>query len=75
MTWQDIVLNNVHQDGPVEQSVKELRKVAFELSEATWWDSREEVTALEDEQEQAGIGDVINIAERHTEMGDLGRRR
>ena len=45
------------------------------MSEATWWDSREEVTALEEEQEQAGIGDVINIAERHTDMGGLARRR
>ena len=74
-TWQEIVLNNVRQDGPVEQSMKELRKVAFEMSEAIWWDSREEVTALEDEQEQAGIGDVIDIAERHTEVGGTGRRR
>ena len=73
--WQDIILEKIREDGPIEQSVKELRKVAFEMSERKWWDSREEVTALEDEQEQAGIGDVVNLADRSIEAGGGSRRR
>lgn len=74
-TWQDIVLGKICQSGPMEQSVKELRKVAFEMSESKWWDSREEITALEDEHDGAGMGEVINIADRNNETGSAGRRR
>ena len=74
-TWQDIVLDNIRHGDPVDKSVKELRKIAFDMSEAKWWDSREEVTALEKEQEEAGIGDVIDLADRNNETGGAGRRR
>ena len=64
VAWQDIVLDKIRHDGIVDRSTKEIRKIAFDLSEIKWWDSREEITALEDEQEAAGIGEVINIAGR-----------
>lgn len=76
IAWQDTVLESLRHDGNLNKSVKELRKIAFDLSEAKWWDSREEITALEDEQEEAGIGEVINIADRNNDTGDgAGRKR
>ena len=74
-SWQDIALERLRQGGETEMSVKELRKEAFGLSETKWWDVREEITALEDEQEEAGIGEVINITDRGNEVGGAGRRR
>lgn len=75
--WQSLLLYNMKNSGlgvGHESSVKELRKKAFEQAEERWWDCREEVRALEDEQEEAGIGEVISIAERGAESG-AGRRR
>lgn len=46
---------------PESSSVKEIKARAFEMSEEKWWDFREEITALEDEQEAAGIGEVVSI--------------
>ena len=54
--------------------MKELRKEAFELAEKKWWDNREEITALEDEQEAAGIGEVVSMSDR-ADDGGTGRRR
>lgn len=59
----------------VEKNVKELRKDAFIMAEEKWWDSREEIMALEDEQEAAGIGEVVSIADRTDNPGGAGRRR
>ena len=57
---------------PLESlSVKELKAKAFDLSEEKWWDCREEITALEEEQEVAGISEVVSLAER----GEGGPRR
>jgi hypothetical protein len=56
-----------------EQSIKELRKLAFKMAEERWWDCREEVTKLEDEMEEGGVGEIVNMAERATE--GAGRRR
>ncbi len=53
---------------PESMTVKEIKTRAFELSEEKWWDCREEITALEDEQEAAGIGEVVSLADR----GDVG---
>ncbi|EZF35330.1 hypothetical protein H109_04031 [Trichophyton interdigitale MR816] len=70
--WQDIVLAKLREkDSGAEMSVKELRKVAFDYAEEKWWDCREEITALEDEQAEAGIGEVVSMATR----GDSGPRR
>ena len=69
--WQQLVLAN-RKAG--DQTVKELRKLAFSQAEERWWDAREEIMALEDEQEAAGIGEVVNISDRNAEAG-AGRRR
>lgn len=49
-------------------AVKEIKTKAFELSEEKWWDCREEIQAMEEEQEAAGISEVVSLAER----GDAG---
>ena len=59
---------------PEALAVKELKSKAFELSEEKWWDCREEITALEEEQEEAGITEVVSLAERG-EAGGGHRRR
>ncbi len=75
-SWQEIVLEELRQKSSLlDRSVKELRKLAFEMAETKWWDCREEITALEDEQEEAGIGEVFSIADRTVEAGAIGRRR
>lgn len=62
---------------PESLSVKEIKTKAFEMSEEKWWDCREEITALEDEQEAAGIGEVVSLADRAEVGGASGglRRR
>ena len=57
------------------QSVKEVRKRAFDRAEEKWWDCREEIRALEDEQTEAGIGDVVSLADKAQASGGAGRRR
>ncbi len=74
--WQEVVIEQLRQIPAGEaNSVKEVRKLAFERAESIWWDCREEIAALEDEQEQAGIGEIVNIAARSGEGGAVGRRR
>ncbi|OJJ50166.1 hypothetical protein ASPZODRAFT_13256 [Penicilliopsis zonata CBS 506.65] len=74
--WQRLLIERMKaKDSSVEKTVKELRKEAFDLAEEKWWDSREEVMALEDEQEEAGIGEVVSIADRGEHGGGAGRRR
>ena len=73
--WQELALERLKERAQAEMSVKEVRKEAFGLAESKWWDAREEITALEDEQEEAGIGDVINIADRGNDAGGTSRRR
>ncbi len=76
VAWQDIVIESLrNNDATFQESIKELRKMAFDLAEGKWWDCREEITALEDEQEEAGIGEVISMVERNSEAGGAGRRR
>jgi hypothetical protein len=60
---------------PETLSVKEIKTRAFEMSEEKWWDCREEITALEDEQEAAGIGEIVTLADRAETSGGVGRRR
>ena len=74
--WQNILIESLRQKGQGdEKTVKELRKAAFAMAEEKWWDSREEIMALEDEQEAAGIGEVVNMADRTESVGGAGRRR
>ncbi|EEP76159.1 conserved hypothetical protein [Uncinocarpus reesii 1704] len=73
--WQEILLTKLKDsNAATEKTIKELRKDAFDLAEEKWWDCREEITALEDEQEEAGIGEVVSMSER-AEMPSAGRRR
>lgn len=75
-SWQELGLESVRlKDNTVNRSVKELRKVAFDLAETKWWDCREEITALEDEQEEAGIGEVVSMMDRGSETAGASRRR
>ena len=76
--WQDAILEEMKYkrgDEAHMKGVKEMRKTAFERAEAKWWDCREEIQKLEDEQEEAGIGEVVSIADRGGGEGGGGRRR
>ena len=74
-SWQELVLEKAQSKGDsINNSVKELRKVAFELAENKWWDSREEITAEEERQEEAGIGEVVSMVDR-ANTGGPNRRR
>ena len=74
-SWQELVLENLQNKGDgINSSIKELRKVAFDLAETKWWDSREEITAEEERQEEAGIGEVVSMADRATTGGPNKRR-
>ena len=74
--WQDMVLDKMRKGDPsINRSIKELRKLAFDRAETMWWDCREETTALEDEQEAAGISDIVSISDRNNVSGAVGRRR
>lgn len=64
------------------KTVKELRKEAFTVAEEKWWACREEIRGLEDEQEEAGIGEVVSLADTSGSGGgggggggSAGRRR
>ncbi|PYH85042.1 putative kelch repeats protein [Aspergillus uvarum CBS 121591] len=74
--WQKILMDTLKERGvSLDKNIKELRKDAFNMAEEKWWDSREEIMALEDEQEEAGIGEVVSIADRADNAGGAGRRR
>ena len=72
--WQNIILEELDRKGrSAEKSPKEVKKMAFERAEEKWWDCREEIRTLEDEQEAAGIGEVVSLADK--EGAGAGRRR
>jgi len=74
--WQETVIDWLKYQRDMELEVKEIRKKAFERSEQKWWDCREEIQALEDEQEAAGISEVVALDQRGGgEGGGAGRRR
>jgi hypothetical protein len=74
--WQNILIEKMKDEGSgAQKTVKELRKDAFDMAENKWWDCREEITALEDEQEEAGIGEVVSIADKGDATAGAGRRR
>lgn len=71
--WQEIELEAMKYMRNVEnRSVKEIRQKAFVRAEQKWWDVREEIQNLEDEQEAAGISEVVSLAERGGEGGGAG---
>ena len=74
--WQTLFLEDPrNKDSAAHQSVKEIKKAAFAIAENKWWDSREEITAEEERQEEAGIGEIVNMAERNSAVGGTNRRR
>ncbi|EAT76862.1 hypothetical protein HBH56_219510 [Parastagonospora nodorum] len=74
--WQNVIIDDLAFRGKTgEKSPKEIKKLAFERSEEKWWDCREEIRALEDEQEAAGIGEVVSLADKEGSGGGVGRRR
>ncbi|XP_014555535.1 hypothetical protein COCVIDRAFT_38734 [Bipolaris victoriae FI3] len=76
--WQNIILEELERKGTsAEKSPKEVKKLAFERAEEKWWDCREEIRALEDEQEAAGIGEVVSLTDKEgaSGAGGVGRRR
>ena len=74
--WQQLLLDELaYVYAPEHKSVKELRKTAFDRAEAKWWDCREEIRVLEDEAEEAGIGEVVSLEDRDKGAGGAGRRR
>ncbi|KAL9130865.1 MAG: hypothetical protein Q9217_001066 [Psora testacea] len=76
MIWQELVLERLKQQNNIaSQSFKDLRKTAFELAEKKWWDCREEIEAEEEQQGEAGIGEVVNLPDRTKAGGGAGRRR
>lgn len=74
-SWQELVLEKLQSKSVgISSSIKELRKVAFDLAETKWWDSREEIIAEEERQEEAGIGEVVSMADRANAGGPNKRR-
>lgn len=76
--WQTLVLDELAKTAKAaEMSPKEIKKAGFERAEEKWWDCREEIRALEDEQEAAGIGEVVSLADKEgaSAGGGVGRRR
>ncbi|ORY15919.1 hypothetical protein BCR34DRAFT_584844, partial [Clohesyomyces aquaticus] len=77
--WQNIVIEELVKSAKgIEKTPKEIKTAAFAQAEDKWWDCREEIRALEDEQEAAGIGEVVSLADKGGEGaggGGVGRRR
>ncbi|OJD37907.1 kelch repeats protein [Diplodia corticola] len=75
--WQNVIIDELSRKyGGEAKLPKEIKTMAFERAEEKWWDCREEIRALEDEQEQAGISEVVSLAERgDAATGGAGRRR
>jgi Domain of unknown function (DUF4110)/Galactose oxidase, central domain len=69
--WQEILMKKLRRMSiqPETLSVKEIKTKAFEMSEEKWWDCREEIAVLEDEQDLAGIGEVVTLAEKGEGVG------
>ncbi|KAL7269379.1 Kelch repeat-containing protein 3 [Rhizina undulata] len=78
--WQELLIaqqNEAAAGQKATKTIKELRKEAFAFAEDKWWACREEIRALEDEQEEAGIGEVISLGDvaAGAGTGGAGRRR
>ncbi|RDA92624.1 hypothetical protein CP533_1449 [Ophiocordyceps camponoti-saundersi (nom. inval.)] len=75
--WQEVLMTSLRWKSiqPETLSVKEIKTKAFELSEEKWWDCREEMTALEEEHEAAGIQEVVSLAERGDGSASGGAKR
>lgn len=74
--WQELLMTNLRWKGilPETLTVKEIKTKAFELSENYWWECREEIIMLEDEQLAAGIGEVVTLDKKETTSGVFKKR-
>ncbi|RKF61449.1 Kelch repeat-containing protein 3 [Golovinomyces cichoracearum] len=74
--WQEILITSLRWKGilPETLSVKEIKTKAFEKSENHWWESREEIMILEDEQEAAGIGEIVTLSDKKDSSGVFKKR-
>ncbi|KAF2466525.1 kelch repeats protein-like protein [Lindgomyces ingoldianus] len=69
--WQTIVIEELGKSAKgIGKTPKEIKTAAFTQAEDKWWDCREEIRALEDEQEAAGIGEVVSLADKGGEGSD-----
>jgi hypothetical protein len=74
--WQEVIVESLNRLGQVMSlTVKEISTKGFERAEEKWWDCREEIRLLEDEQTEAGIENVISLADKEGTTGGVGRRR
>ncbi|KAJ4300758.1 Kelch repeat-containing protein 3 [Kalmusia sp. IMI 367209] len=75
--WQNVILDEMNYGAAGQtKTPKEIKKAAFDRAEEKWWDCREEIRALEDEQEAAGIGEVVSLADKEGGASSgVGRRR
>lgn len=74
--WQELIIEDLKNGGEGGNlTAKGISAKAFSRSEDKWWDCREEIRALEDEQTEAGI-DVASIISLADKSGpSAGRRR
>jgi hypothetical protein len=75
--WQEIVIESMRASpDPAALTPKEISAKGFKRAEDKWWDCREEIRALEDEQAEAGIDStsIVSLADKQTTTG-AGRRR
>ena len=79
VAWLEMLIAQQETGAHKNKTVKELRKEAFTIAEEKWWACREEIRNLEDEQEEAGIGEVVSLADTGGSGGggggSAGRRR
>jgi hypothetical protein len=76
--WQEIVIESLKESSvSMALTPKEISAKAFGCAEAKWWDCREEIRALEDEQSEAGIEStsIISLADKQGGTTGAGRRR
>ncbi|KAG9196977.1 hypothetical protein G6514_002719 [Epicoccum nigrum] len=76
-TWINLKIAELDRKKKTDEyGVKEIRQLAFKDAEEKFWDCREEIRELEDEQEEKGIGEVVSLADRDGAAGPgAGRRR
>ncbi|KAF3049239.1 hypothetical protein E8E11_008174 [Didymella keratinophila] len=75
-TWINLKIEDLDRKRKTDEyGVKEIKMLAFKDAEEKFWDCREEIRALEDEQEAAGIGEVVSLADKKTAEAGVGRRR
>jgi len=74
--WQEIFIEYLDKSGEGGKlTAKEISTKAFDKAEDKWWDCREEIRVLEDEQTEAGIGEVVSLADKDGAGTGAGRRR